>query len=87
MAIFIEPRVPEEKKDEYKQKFLKAYDTAWLWASDSVINAMSAYMQLKIDNISGEREESAFANCVLEMRKDILGSSDVEVQDYKFIYF
>jgi len=88
MSIFIGNRVPVQQKPEYQTKFLKAYDTAWLWASDEVLTELSKYMELKIQDISGEQEKEAFAKCILAMRKDIgFLNSHITPDDYKFITF
>ncbi|WP_338749830.1 hypothetical protein [Bacillus sp. FJAT-52991] len=88
MSIFIGQRVPKEKQEEYQEKFLKAYDTAWLWASDDVLEELSNYMQLKIEGKTGEDEQQAFAKCVLAMRKDIgFVETKVSIDNYKFIIF
>jgi malate synthase len=98
MTVFIGKRVHKDDETEYKRRFLKSYDIAWLWASDEVMLALSTYMQFKIDHgrgivpvdgaHPGEREKELFAACVLAMRRDI-GFSDTTItkENYKFINF
>jgi len=88
MAIFIGFRVEESERIEYQKKFLKAYDTVWLWGSDEVLKALSNYMELKTNNVSGDLEKEAFAQCIIAMRKDI-GFSETTITEtnYKFVIF
>lgn len=88
MSIFIGNRIPDQEQEIYKKRFLNAYDTSWLWASDTVLKALSNYMALKHNPSTEEEEKLAFANLVMEMRKDLnFTSSAISVEDYKFISF
>ncbi|MED0824162.1 hypothetical protein [Bacillus pacificus] len=99
MAVFIGERIPAEQEAEYKQKFLQAYDTSWLWASDEVLTALSIYMKFKAETDNralstvelqqlNEREKELFARCIIAIRKDIgFSETTVKVEDYGFIYF
>lgn len=89
MAVFINGRVPADLESKYKQEYLNAYDKAWLWASDSVLEVLSEYMQFKLDKINDQqKEKTLFAKCVLEMRKDLgFSSSKITIDNYKFINF
>lgn len=88
MTIFIGQRIPTEEQLTFKRKFLNAYDASWLWASDSVLKSLSDYMDLKLKTeiITEVEEKAAFANVVMEMRKDLgFSSSQITIDDYKFI--
>ncbi|PEV47419.1 MULTISPECIES: hypothetical protein [Bacillus cereus group] len=99
MAVFIGNRIPTEQEAAYKQKFLQAYDTSWLWASDEVLKALSMYMKFKAETDNrassavelqqlNEQEKELFAKCILAIRKDIgFSETTVELEDYRFIYF
>ena len=102
MAVFIGKRIIENERVEYQKNFLKAYDVAWMWASDEVLLALSNYMQFKIENshFVGQSlpleeknrlqllEKEHFSDCVLAIRKD-LGFTDtiLNKEHYKFINF
>lgn len=101
MAIFIGSRVSQEEQPQYKTNFLKAYDIAWLWASDEVLKSLSIYLQFNMEKdkrveqssddekIEIQREEKElFVNCILSMRKDIgFLDSSLDVGLYKFVNF
>ncbi|KZE66172.1 hypothetical protein AWM68_07300 [Fictibacillus phosphorivorans] len=102
MAVFIGMRIPENKRIEYQENFLKAYDVAWLWASDDVLQALSRYLQYKIEinHLVGQKlpieevnrvyslEKEYFSECVLAIRKDIGFKDTILNKDhYKFIIF
>jgi hypothetical protein len=102
MTVFIGERVPQNERVNYQKNFLNAYDVAWLWASDDVLQAISRYMQYKVENnhfyfqnINIEEakrlqllEKEHFSECVLAMRKDIgFEDSILTKEHYKFIIF
>lgn len=87
MSVFIGERIPDHELEAYKRKFLNAYDASWLWASDSVIKALSEYMTVKINSTTEDEEKVAFKNLVIEMRKDLGFSSEITSDNYKFITF
>lgn len=101
MAVFIGKRVPENERVEFQKNFLKAYDVAWLWASDDVLLALSRYMHFKVQNdrLSGQMlpeeairsqslEKEHFSECVLAIRRDIgFTDSTLTNEHYQFINF
>lgn len=97
MTIFIGERVSEDERNEYQKNFLKAYDVAWLWASDEVLQALSRYMQFKINREHSNQnlfqdedlaEKEYFSECVLAIRKDLgFKETILTKEDYKFINF
>lgn len=77
-----------------KDKFLNAYATAWLWAPDSVIHSLNKFLDLQVaytknpGNVPQEIMKAAYAECVVEMRKDVgfLGTN-IRKEEYRFVQF
>jgi hypothetical protein len=72
MGVFISGR---KSDDERKDSFLSDYSTMWLWAPDRVVKALDELMDLNtpslnLHGLDQEKIKLAYANCVLEMRKD-----------------
>lgn len=85
MTVFIGGRVEDEKRSEYIKKFLKDLDIVWLWGSDDVIKALSIFLKINQGLMPGNLHE-AFANVVIEMRKDIgFETTTVNSTDYVYI--
>lgn len=85
MSIFIKDRVEADKQDQYIRKFLKDYDTVWLWGNDDVIKAISYFLKINNKKDTGDIHQ-AYANVIVEMRKDLgFKNTNVKPIDYEFV--
>lgn len=80
--------------DEERDRFLAAYASSWLWASDSVVKALNHFLDLQIENAArpGAVDQlvlkQAYARIALEMRRDVgFPESSAQAVDYKFVKF
>ncbi len=75
MRVFHEAAAPAGSKE--KQEFLVAYDQSCVWASEAVIQKIGAFLDVmarwgkdRSDEAMREKK-SAYADCILEMRRDV----------------
>lgn len=74
LRIFLKSSDPAVS--ETKQAFLAAYDEAALWASEEVVEAVAALLDLNVrhctdpTSIDQETYQAAFVRCITEMRRD-----------------
>lgn len=90
LGIFVSGR---DSTTEDKKRFLDQYAKLWLWASDSVIRAANEFSDIMMEFDASNKEDQrkakhAYANFVMEMRKD-LGFSKTQLRhdEYKFVSF
>jgi hypothetical protein len=79
---------------EAKERFLTAYSSAWLWASDDVLQNLNLFVDLQIKHAKSPSSndgfvlECAYKEVVSAMRKDVgFAVNKVNIGDYKFVYF
>lgn len=91
LRVFIEGH---GNSHEARDKFHAAYATAWLWASDDVLNKLNQFITLQRQHsadrtsISQEQLRSAYASTVLAMRKDAgFVCTTVQAINYQFVQF
>lgn len=80
--------------EEAKRKFYTVYATAWLWASDEVINELNHFIALQIQfasdrtSVPQHQLKVSYASTVLAMRKDVgFPNTIVEEGSYQFVQF
>lgn len=91
LHVFISGR----KTTEYEKDSLhKAYDAAWLWASDEVLIALNYFIKIQIKNTSHPNSVSqinmrtAYAHIIFAMRKDIgFTNTIIKPEDYQIVSF
>jgi len=91
MRVFLSGHPAEANE---KDRFLSAYATAWLWASDGVVQSLNRFLELQSvhfknpGSINQEDMKKAYATCVLEMRKSAgFPETGVDREEYKFVTF
>jgi len=76
-----------------KKRFLEEYSKLWLWACDSVIRAANEFSDIMIgldqyDEGKQRRAKRAYANFIIEMRKDLgFQKTSLDTDEYKFVSF
>jgi len=90
LGVFVTGRI---SNNEDKNRFLDQYAKLWLWASDSVIRAANEFSDVMIrfdvsDKEWQTRAKSAYANFVIEMRKDLgFSKTLLTSKEYRFVSF
>lgn len=93
MGVFISGRASTSTEAQ-KQRFLTAYATAWLWASDTVVQALNEFLIGLEKHTAGDRSvnqsnlQRTYSNCIVAMRKDS-GSKDTSLggSAYRIVSF
>lgn len=77
-----------------KEKFLQAYATAWLWAPDTVLKSLNAFLKKQVLNtqqpgsIPQADMKALYASCIVEMRKDAgFPLTQVPTTEFQFVSF
>ena len=93
LGIFISGR---RATTEDKNKFLEESSRLWLWASDSVVQALNDFLDILIEieltksssKDCKEKANQAYANFVIEMRKGLgFRKTSLKSGDYRFVSF
>ncbi len=91
MRVFVSGN---EATPEAKERFLAAYSSSWLWASERVLTLLNLFVDLQIKHAKNPSSndgfvlECAYREVVSAMRQDVGFSSDnLNVGEYKFVYF
>jgi hypothetical protein len=90
LNVFLAGRVDTE---EQKKKFLEAYASTWLWAPDPVVKALNNFIDLVTisqppKTAEQEARKTAYANCILEMRKDSgFPTTELDHESHRFVSF
>ncbi|WP_079475601.1 hypothetical protein [Marinococcus halophilus] len=99
MVVMVGNRVSEENRVEYQNNFLESYDEVWLWGDEEVIKDLSNFLRINIELNNGainqknrqrlsDELKDAYAQTVLSMRGSLgLSISNLDYEDYKFVYF
>jgi hypothetical protein len=89
MRVFHQATVPATAKD--KQEFMAAYDQSCVWASESVIKSVGAFLDVMARSAYDQSPEAmkqkkdAYVACILEMRRDA-GFPESDFQ-FRFVTF
>lgn len=88
LLILLQGFVGRTTSGETKRKFFEEQYKSWLYCSDSVIRAINEMVQLVIDSRGKEPEpekgKKAVGNIVFEMRKDLLGKTELTTNDFRY---
>jgi hypothetical protein len=88
LLILLQGFVGKTTSGETKRKFFEEQYKSWLYCSDSVVKAINKMVQLVIDSRGKEPDtekgKKAVGNIVLEMRKDLLGKTELTTNDFKY---
>lgn len=96
MRVFLGATSPAG--DNEKREFLRAYDAAMLWASDSVVEAVGAFLDINKASLAQQVHapakalqhqismQQAYSTCVIEMRRDAgFPNTRVEPVQYRIV--
>ena len=89
LLVYLQGFVGKTASGEIKRKFFEEQYKSWLYASDGVVKAVNNMVQLVIDSKGNDPNvevgRRAVGNIVLEMRKDLLGKTDLKSDDFRYI--
>lgn len=79
---------------EAQDRFLASYNTAWLWASDKVLDALNEFLQEQVKHAAGahnqEELKDSYSRFIVSMRNDataFTGMTTRKPREYKLIHF
>ena len=88
LLILLQGFVGKTTSGDTKRKFFEEQYKSWLYCSDGVVRAINEMVQLVIDSRGKEPEhdkgKNAVGNIVFEMRKDLLGKTELSVKDFRY---
>ncbi|MHA1743581.1 MAG: hypothetical protein ACTSV6_04945 [Candidatus Heimdallarchaeota archaeon] len=88
LLILLQGFVGKTVSAETKKKFFEEQYKSWLYSSDEVVKAINNMVRLVIESRGEEPDQQAgrkaVGNIVLAMRKDLLGKTELNFND--FIY-
>lgn len=88
LLILLQGFVGKTTSGETKKKFFEEQYKSWLYSSDGVIKAINEMVQIVINARGKEPEQEkgkrAVGNIVLEMRKDLLGKTNLKSEDFRY---
>jgi 23S rRNA A1618 N6-methylase RlmF len=88
LLILLQGFVGETTAGDTKRKFFEEQYKSWLYCSDGVVRAINEMVQLVIDSRGKEPEPErgrrAVGSIVLEMRKDLLGKTELTTNDFRY---
>jgi len=88
LLILLQGFVGKMTSGETKRKFFEEQYKSWLYCSDSVVKAINEMVQLVINSRGKEPDpekgKKTVGNIVLEMRKDLLGKTELTTNDFRY---
>lgn len=88
LLILLQGFVGKTTSGDTKRKFFEEQYKSWLYCSDGVVKAINEMVQLVIDSRGKEPDpekgKKAVGNIVLEMRKDLLGKTELTTNDFRY---
>lgn len=88
LLILLQGFVGKTTSGETKRKFFEEQYKSWLYCSDGVVKAINEMVQLVIDSRGkepdSEKGKKAVGSIVLEMRKDLLGKTELTVDNFRY---
>ena len=88
LLILLQGFVGRTTSGETKRKFFEEQYKSWLYCSDGVVKAINEMVQLVIDSRGKEPEhekgKKAVGNIVFEMRKDLLGKTELTADNFRY---
>ena len=89
LLVLLQGFVGSTASGEIKRKFFEEQYRSWLYCSDGVVKAINIMIELVMDNKGNEPDpekgRKAVGDIVLEMRKDLLGKTRLNYQDFRYI--
>ena len=88
LLILLQGFVGKTASAETKRRFFEEQYKSWLYCSDEVIKSLNNMVQLVISSEGGNpnqiKGKKAIGTIVLEMRKDLLGKTELTFQDFQY---
>lgn len=88
LLVYLQGFIGKTTSSETKRKFFEEQYKSWLYSSDDVVKAINSMVQLVIDSKGNapdaEAGRRAIGNIVLEMRKDLLGKTNLKQGDFSY---
>jgi hypothetical protein len=88
LLILLQGFVGKTTSGETKRNFFEKQYKSWLYCSDGIVKAINEMVQLVIDSRGKEPEhekgKKAVGNIVLEMRKDLLGKTELTADNFRY---
>jgi len=88
LLVFLQGFVGRTTSGEKKRKFFEEQYKSWLYCSDGVVKAINEMVKLVIDSRGKEPEyekgKKAVGNIVLEMRRDLIGKTELTTEDFRY---
>lgn len=88
LLILLQGFVGKTTSGETKRKFFEEQYKSWLYCSDGVVKAINEMVRLVINSRGKEPDpekgKKAVGNIVLEMRKDLLGKTELTTDDFRY---
>jgi len=88
LLILLQGFIGKTTSGDTKRKFFEEQYKSWLYCSDGVVKAINEMVQLVIDSRGKEPErekgKKAVGNIVFEMRKDLLGKTELTADNFRY---
>lgn len=88
LVVLLQGFVGNTISADLKRRFLEEQYRAWLYSSDNVVKAINEMIQLLIDERgkqpNPEKGQKIIGNIILEMRKDLLGETNLTSNDFRY---
>lgn len=88
LLILLQGFVGTSVSSETKRKFFEEQYKSWLYCSDDVVKAINYMIELvkasKGENLDIQEGRKAIGSIVLAMRRDLLGKSDLNYNDFQY---
>lgn len=88
LIIALQGFVGSTASTETKKKFFEEQYKSWLYSSDKVVQSMNDLIKLLIDEQGKapdhEKGRKVIGNIILEMRKDLIGKTDLTFKDFRY---
>jgi hypothetical protein len=88
LLILLQGFVGKTVSGDTKKKFFEEQYKSWLYSSDGVVKAINEMVRLVIDSKGKtpdfEKGRKAVGNIVVEMRKDLLGKTQLTFEDFQY---
>jgi hypothetical protein len=89
LLVYLQGFIGQTSSGELKKKFFEENYRTWLYCSDDVvksINDLTNHLQgYKGQTPNPERGHKIVGNIVLNMRKDLLGKTKLQSDDFKYV--
>ncbi len=89
LLIHLQGFVGKTTSGDTKKKFFEEQYKSWLYASDDVVKSINDLVKLLIDERGDapdpKKGRQVVGNIVLQMRKDLLGKSELKENDFRYI--